>query len=165
MTRSSDESEFAALVDTHGSSIMALLGRLCRNRHDAEEVFQEVALRVWKSFSLRTRPPLENPRAWLMTIAYRAFLDKVAARRTHELLAVVADSRADSPHSLAEAAERRDEVQAAIDELAPAMREVVVLHYAGGLSLRETARAMQISEGTVKSRLNSALGKMRRVLE
>jgi RNA polymerase sigma-70 factor (ECF subfamily) len=165
MTHSSDESEFVALVDSHGSAVMGLLHRLCRNQHDAEEVFQEVALRVWKSFSSQPRPPLENPRGWLMTIAYRTFLDKVASRRTHESLVGVADRRAESPYSVAEEAERRDSVHAAIDELAPPIREVVVLHYVGGMTLRETARAMQISEGTAKSRLNSALVKMRRVLE
>jgi DNA-directed RNA polymerase specialized sigma24 family protein len=42
---------------------------------------------------------------------------------------------------------------------------VVVLHYVGGLSLSQTAATMEISEGTVKSRLNAALKKLRGVLE
>ena len=59
---------------------------------------------MWKRFSSRPRPPLENPRGWLMTIAYRTSLDTIASRRSHESLIGIADSRAQSPHSLAEEA-------------------------------------------------------------
>ena len=52
-----------------------------------------------------------------------------------------------------------------LDELSDPIREVVILHYAGGLSLSETAAAMGISKGTAKSRLSSALVKLRSVLQ
>ena len=46
-----------------------------------------------------------------------------------------------------------------------ALRQVVILHYTGGLTLRETAEALACSEGTVKSRLNAAITKLRSMLE
>jgi RNA polymerase sigma-70 factor, ECF subfamily len=55
-----------------------MLRRLCGNGHDAEDLFQEVALRVWKH--LGDRPRLRDDRAWLMRIAYRAYLDHQARR-------------------------------------------------------------------------------------
>ena len=65
--------EFLALLDAHGGVLMGMLRRLCGNHHEAEDVFQETAVRVWRSFA--GRPTLRSPRAWVMTIGYRAFLD------------------------------------------------------------------------------------------
>ncbi len=56
-----------------------------------------------------------------------------------------------------------------MSELPDDIRQVVILHYTAGLTLRETAAAMDISLGTVKSRLNAALNsclnKLRSLLE
>ena len=151
------------MVDAHGASVMAMLRRLCGNRHDAEDAFQEMAMRVWRSFS--SRPRLRNPRAWLMTIAYRTSLDHRARRRRHECLQDSPDDGPDTPQQSAERSEARDRVHAAIADLDEPIREVVVLHYIGGLSLRQTAESMGIADGTVKSRLNAALMKLRSALE
>jgi RNA polymerase sigma factor (sigma-70 family) len=99
-----------------------------------------------------------------MTIAYRTFLDYRARRTTPERLIEPAD-RHGNPLDAAEQSEMRDHLNAAIANLAEPIREVVVLHYSGGLSLRQTADAMGISTGTVKSRLNTALRALRSVLE
>src|SRR5262245_59876102 len=85
----SDQSEFLQMVDDHGSAVLALLRRLCGNLPDAEDAFQETAVRVWKSFD--RRPPLRNPRAWLMQIAYRAFVDQHHRRRKGDVLTDVTD--------------------------------------------------------------------------
>jgi RNA polymerase sigma-70 factor (ECF subfamily) len=154
---------FMEMVDAHGPAVMGMLRRMCRNNHDAEDVFQETAIRVWRNFA--SRPRLRNPRAWLMTIAYRTFLDqKVRGRRQHESFVDAPDTRSESP---LEKTSKADEVQnmlAAMEDLPEMVREVVVLHYSGGLSLRETAAVLGISTGTVKSRLNAALVKLRSVL-
>src|SRR5262245_5960136 len=152
-----------ALLDDHGASLMALLRRLCGNQPDADDVFQETAVRVWKNFA--SRPWLRNPRSWLMTIGYRAFLDSRDRRRSGSELVDPTDTRSRSPGELAERAEDFDRIQAAIQGLPDSIREVVVLHYVGGLSISQTAAAIQIAEGTVKSRLNSALATLRRALE
>src|SRR5262245_51538169 len=76
-----DREIFLGLVDEHGAAVLALLRRLCGRGHDAEDLFQEVAVRVWRN--LGSRPRLRNPRGWLMTIAYRAFLDHEARAPKH----------------------------------------------------------------------------------
>ena len=53
--------EFLALLDAHGGVLMGMLRRLCGNHHEAEDVFQETAVRVWRSFA--SRPTLRSPRA------------------------------------------------------------------------------------------------------
>ena len=155
--------EFLNLFDLHGATLMAMLRRLCGNHHDAEDVFQDTAIRVCRSFS--RRPRLRNPQAWIMTIGYRAFLDSRGRQETHEGLSDPTDDRNGSPMQIAERAEERDRVHAAIADLPDPIREVIVLHYVGGLTLTQTAAAMEISGGTVKSRLNTALNTLRGVLE
>ena len=69
MPTSAEYEAFMALVDEHGGSLLAMLRRLCRHEQNAEDIFQETAARVWRTFP--DRPRLTNPRGWLMTIGYR----------------------------------------------------------------------------------------------
>ena len=163
MPNDARQREFLEMLDLHGATLTAMLRRLCGNCHDAEDVFQETAARVRRSFS--TRPRLRNPEAWVMTIGYRTFLNARDRHPRHADLSDLTDDRHGSPGQMAERSEERDRVQAAIAGLPEPIREVVVLHYVGGLTLGQTAAAMELSPGTVKSRLNAALNKLRSVLE
>jgi RNA polymerase sigma-70 factor (ECF subfamily) len=162
-----DREIFLGLVDEHGAAVLALLRRLCNRGYDAEDLFQDVAVRVWRN--LGSRPTLRNPRGWLMTIAYRVYLDHQAQTPR---LAPLSDNEAlpsrggpdQDPAVLTERREQCEIVEGAVAELSPATRSVVTLHYTGGLSLREIAKALGISVGTVKSRLNSGLEQLRRRL-
>ena len=157
-----DRRKFVALLESHGPAMLAMLRRLCRNPHDADDVYQETAMRVWRH--LASRPLLRNPKAWLMTIAYRAFVDHHERRRKHEPFFELADPRASGPAEQAEQSEWAQRLDAALETLAPGLRQVMVLHYTGGLTLRQTAAAMGLSIGTVKSRLNAALSELRSTL-
>ena len=156
--------EFSRLLDAHGAMLMSMLRRLTCNSHDAEDLFQETAARVWRS--LPTRPWLSNPRAWLMTIGYRVFVDwrKRQEDRPSPLLET-ADARVIDPVHGAVACESTERLRRAVSALPREVREVVVLHYMSGLSLRQTGRAMEIPLGTVHSRLNSALIQLRSILQ
>lgn len=159
---------FRELFESHGPALMAMLRGLLRSTHDAEEVFQETAIRVWKD--LRKAPLLRNPRAWLMTIGYRSAIDARRARHNptvHSPAVLDSESCHDPgppPDRLAEQREMNERVTALLDDLPPALREVVVLHYTGGLTLRATAKAMGLPVGTAKSRLNQALQTLRQRL-
>ncbi|QEH32463.1 ECF RNA polymerase sigma factor SigE [Aquisphaera giovannonii] len=164
----SDRDAFLGLVDEHGAVVLAFLRRLCGRGDDAEDLFQEVAVRVWRN--LASRPGLRNPRAWVMTIAYRVFLDHRAGRPRmasleddEGLLASRAGPDPD-PAVLTETRERCAIVRDAMLGLSPPVREVFALHYTAGLSLREVAGVLGISVGTVKSRLGAGLEQLRREL-
>jgi RNA polymerase sigma-70 factor (ECF subfamily) len=158
----SDRRKFVALLESHGPALLAMLRRLCRNPHDADDVYQDTAMRVWRH--LASRPRLRNPKSWLMTIAYRAFVDHHERRRKHEPFFELADPRAEEPAQHAEQSEWAQRLDAALETLAPALRQIMVLHYSGGLTLRQTAAAMGLSIGTVKSRLNAGLQTLRSTL-
>jgi RNA polymerase sigma-70 factor (ECF subfamily) len=157
---------FLDLVDRHGATVLAMLRRLCGNVHDADDVFQEVAARVWRN--MHSRPRLRNPRAWLLTVAYRQFLDHRARWPVHASLSdhdpPGRDWSALDPSILAERSDEGRMLDEAVKELPEVLRTVIVLHYTGGLSLRETAAAVGITVGTAKSRLNSGLEQLRRRL-
>ncbi len=155
--------QFMEMLDAHGPALMTMLRRLCRSGHDAEDVFQDTAVRIWRGFG--SRPRLRNPRGWIMTIGYRAYVDSRVERRVHEELQDPPDERHRASEQAVEHSEACRNVSAAIAELSDPIREVVVCHYLGGLTLSETASAMKISQGTAKSRLNAALSKLRSVLE
>jgi RNA polymerase sigma factor (sigma-70 family) len=155
--------EFMRMLDAHGPALMAMLRRLCGGSQDAEDVFQETAVRIWSGFG--SRPRIRNPRGWVMTIGYRAYVDARAAAKKYDELDDLADERTLPAEQLAGQSESCRDVNKAIAELSAPIREVVVCHYIAGLTIRETAAAMNLSTGTVKSRLNAALGKLRRVLE
>jgi RNA polymerase sigma-70 factor (ECF subfamily) len=162
-----DRATFLALLDRHGARAFGMLRRLCGNGHDAEDLFQDVAVRVWKHMG--ERPRLRDDRAWLLTIAYRAYLDHQARRPpAHVPLfddETLGRARTDrDPVAIAERTERARLVNEAVATLSPLLREVVVLHYTGGLSLRQVATATGASIGTVKSRLSAGLEQLRRRL-
>jgi RNA polymerase sigma-70 factor, ECF subfamily len=162
-----DRDTFQALVDEHGATVLAMLRRLCRNPHDADDLFQEVAVRVWRN--LGSRPILRNPRAWLLTIAYRVYIDHQAERPCYAALfdndeALARGGSDRDPVAIAERAERAQLVNSAVAELSPPLRSVIALHYTAGLSLRQVATTMGVSVGTVKSRLSAGLEQLRRRL-
>jgi RNA polymerase sigma-70 factor (ECF subfamily) len=163
MADSRDCDAFLKLVEQHGAVLLAMLRHLCGNGPDADDVFQETAVRVWRSIS--RRPLLRNPRAWLLTIGYRTFLDLRDSRPHQQAYAEVADTRLESPGDRAVRLEEAERSAVAIEQLSEPLRQVVILHYTGALSLRQTGEVLGISEGTVKSRLNAALAKLRSVLE
>ena len=120
---SRERREFLALVDAHGSTLVAMLPPPCRNSHDAEDVFQETAVRVWQTFE--NRPKLWNPRGWLIKIAFRAFLDyqersnRTQQDKTQAPLIELADIHSPSPESLAERSEWCQRLSVAIEGCRP----------------------------------------------
>lgn len=153
---------FLDLLDRHGRALVSMLRRLCPTPHDVDDVFQDTAMRAWRS--LPGKGGLRNPRAWLMTIAYRSALDHRAGRSQHGEFQDGPDEAVADPSCQAQQAEEHQRVNGAVAELAGAIRDVVVLHYTAGLTLRQTAGAMGISVGTAKSRLSRGLKQLRKAL-
>jgi RNA polymerase sigma-70 factor (ECF subfamily) len=166
MADSQRRDEWVTLLDAHGDALWALVRKLCRHSQDAEDVFQEAAARAWRHWP--GLAALGNPRAWLLTIGYRAFLDQRKRRPAGEPLgeadALLPDRRFAGPTAAAVASEEACRVREAVAALGDDVREVFVLHYSGGLSLAEAAEAMGIHAGTVKSRLARGLNELRRRL-
>jgi RNA polymerase sigma-70 factor (ECF subfamily) len=153
---------FDAVYDEHGAGLYRyLLGRV-RRVEVAEDLLQTVMLRVVRSRrKLRT---VENPRAWLFTIARnelsRHFAE--AARRGQEV--------GEEPIPLVAAPEARDDedleaLRNALGRLAPERWEVVSLKVYQGLTFAEIGEVTGVSPNTAASRYRYALEDLKRMLE
>jgi RNA polymerase sigma-70 factor, ECF subfamily len=129
----------------------------------AEEVVQEVMLRVWRnaeSFDERRG----SFRSWLYQIAANVVIDMHRRRGSRPALAQLVADPASERESLEDEVERW-QLRMVIANLRPEHREVISLVHFEGLKLREAADRLHIPVGTVKSRCYYALESLRVALE
>ena len=165
--RRGDAKAFETFVLTYQHRVYSISLRMLGNRSEAEEIAQEVFLRVYRSIGeFRGDSKLST---WLYTITSRLCLNRLKAgnprRRAGEsVLDKIADGRPNPDARLLEA-ERESAVHQAIQELDDDRRIVVVLRDLHGLSYDEIASALDLDPGTVRSRLHRARMELRQRLE
>ncbi len=164
----SDPQTFSAMYDKHQRGVYSAAYRICGDPTQAQDVVQDVFLRVWR------KPDRFDSRrgelgSYLRLMARSRALDlwregQAAGRAGDRLKLVVARQEQrveDRPADLAERAETREAVQEALETLPDAQREAVVLAYWGGLTADEIARESHVPLGTAKSRIRLGLTKLR----
>ena len=163
-----DEAALATLYQRHGAAVWGLARRVTGDAQAAEEVTQTVFLALW-SHAGRYDPARGALRSWLLAQAHGRAVDHVrseAARRRRQdrdaQLSMVPPSA--EVEVAVHAAALAADVQRAVDALPAGEREAILLAYFGGHSYRETAQLLDQPEGTVKSRIRSALQNLRRTL-
>ena len=150
----------------HGRFLYTVAYRLTGNDDDAQDLVQEVLLRVRRG--LRTYEP-GNLEGWLSRITTNAFLDEMRRRRRRpaEVLPEEPD-RAAPPAPGADVALESsalpEEVQDALRRLPPDYRAAVVLCDVVGLSYEEIGAALDIPVGTVRSRIHRGRAQLRAAL-
>jgi RNA polymerase sigma factor (sigma-70 family) len=154
------------IVRTHSARVYRLAYRLTGNPHDAEDLTQEVFVRVFRSLSQYTPGTFEG---WLHRITTNLFLDQVRrkARVRFEPLPEDADRvRGNEPEPSQVLDDRMfdADVQAALDSLPAEFRAAVVLCDIEGLSYEEIAATLGIKLGTVRSRIHRGRAQLRRAL-
>lgn len=137
---------------------------ITRDAAEAEDAAQEAFLNVYRALGrFRSGAPFKP---WLLKIVSNEARNRRrdAGRRAGLALRVAGEHSPEaptSPESSIVAAERRDELLLAVDGLAEESRMVISCRYFLGLSEEETAAVLGCPQGTVKSRLSRALGKLR----
>ncbi|HET8795088.1 MAG TPA: RNA polymerase sigma factor SigE [Arthrobacter sp.] len=145
------------VVNDHSAKVFRLAYRLTGNRFDAEDLTQEVFVRVFRSLANFKPGTLDG---WLHRITTNLFLDQ--ARRKQRIrfdgLADDAESRLPGrdpgPERSFEFNNLDLDIQAALEDLPPDFRAAVVLCDIEGLSYEEVAHALDIKLGTVRSRIH-----------
>jgi RNA polymerase sigma-70 factor (ECF subfamily) len=154
------------VVRTHSARVFRLAYRLTGNRHDAEDLTQDVFVRVFRSLDSYTPGTFEG---WLHRITTNLFLDRVRRQQRIRFDALPDDAErlaGDTPSPATEIDERLfdPDVQRALDALAPEFRAAVVLCDIEGLSYEEIAATLGVKLGTVRSRIHRGRAQLRAAL-
>jgi RNA polymerase sigma-70 factor, ECF subfamily len=161
--QSGDPRAFEDLVRTLERPLLYYATKLAGSQTNALDVLQETWLLAFRGIR-RLKDP-ESLRPWLYRIAHGVAVDRI--RRS------VARARAEEAHLDGAVESVEPEFSAgdsavihrALDELEPAHREVLVLHFLEDFSVAEIAGIVKCPEGTVKSRMFHAKRAMRALLE
>jgi RNA polymerase sigma factor (sigma-70 family) len=156
------------IVRTHSARVYRLAYRLTGNQHDAEDLTQEVFVRVFRSLSSYTPGTFEG---WLHRITTNLFLDS-ARRKQRIRFEGLADEMAHrlagsepTPAQAFDDSHLDDDVQAALKALPPEYRAAVVLCDIEGFSYEEIAATLGVKLGTVRSRIHRGRAQLRSALE
>ncbi|MEO7804986.1 MAG: sigma-70 family RNA polymerase sigma factor [Actinomycetota bacterium] len=151
----------------HGGGILALARRVTGDRGLAEDVVQEVFVRLWYE-PQKFDPERGSLRTYLMTNCHGRSVDMVrseTARRAREAKeGRAAVSETYEPQREIEAASDAKQVREVLGALPEPEREAIELAYFGGRTYREVAGLLNVAEGTIKSRIRAGLRKMRNSL-
>ena len=163
-----DTRAFEALMQPYEGRVYALCVRMLGNVHDGEDCAQEAMLRIWQKIgSYRGEASFST---WVYRVTASCCTDALRRRRPQSSLEALQeegfDARDDAPTppERQEARETQRAIAAALSDIPADMRSVFLLRDVHGLSVEDTARALGISGGTVKSRLSRAREKLARSL-
>jgi len=172
--RRRDPEALATFFEHYFDRIYAMVYRLLGDRHAAEDVAQEVFLKIHRA--AHTLDPNREPLPWITTIAYNACRDlwRSGSYRLSKQAASIDDpehgdtqltSRSDDPEQALIAAERTDQVQRAITALPEALRVVVVLREYQGASYEQIAEMTGTTPVAARKRFSRALAELGKMLE
>jgi RNA polymerase sigma factor (sigma-70 family) len=155
------------LVRQHSARVYRLAYRLTGNMHDAEDLTQEVFVRVFRSLPGYTPGTFEG---WLHRITTNLFLDMARRRQRirfeglgDQAMGLLCDDEP-TPAQAFDARHLDTDVQQALEALAPEYRAAVVLCDIEGLSYEEIAATLGVKLGTVRSRIHRGRAQLRTAL-
>jgi len=162
-----DARAFEALVRAHEEIAFRVAYVITRNRADAEDAAQEGFVKAWRALGrFRSDAPL---RPWLLRIVANEARNRrrSAGRREHLAVRAAASpgEAAPSPEEAAVGAEERRRLLDRLEQLPEQARLVLTCRYLLELSEEETAAALGVRHGTVKSRSARALARLREAYE
>ena len=164
--RAGDEAALAELYNLYFPRVYRYILARMGNPYDAEDLTEEVFLRVIDAierFQWREAPFS----AWLFRIAHNAVISqrrKEGARGRSTPLSEALPMNSQGPEETVEKRLVLNEVMKAAETLPEAQRRVISLRFAAGLTVAETARAMDKGEGNVKVIQHKAIAKLREML-
>lgn len=149
-----DANAFAGLVKQHQRAVFNVAYRIVRDYEDASDVAQSAFVKAYEK--LDTFNEQYKFFSWIYRIAVNEALNFVNKRKPEDELDERMVSNARGPEQLTEIGERNEQIQAALQDLPPDYRTVIVLRHFRELSYKEMAEVLLIPEKTVKSRLFTA---------
>ncbi len=151
-----EASAFAFIVRRWQGPIVNLAYRFCRDRSRAEDMAQEAFLRAFRALPKWRREAAFS--TWLFALATNLFRSEIRRWPPFEALQHIDLESADpvTPEETAGEEENAEKLQRLVHSLPPKYRDVLILFYFHDMNVAQTARSLQVPEGTVKARLSRA---------
>lgn len=148
-----DPAAMRVLVERFQSDVFGLCVRIMRHAHDAEDVVQDVFVRVFRS--LKRWDETRQLRPWILGIAINRCRTAMAKRaKRPETVDYLQDTASGEPED--DSRELAATIRDAVDELRPDYREVFVLFHESGQSYEEISATIERPVGTIKTWLHRA---------
>ncbi len=170
-----EERAFRALVERFKKKVYYLALDMAGNPVDAEDISQEVFIKVYRSFSTFKRGAKLG--SWLYRVTYNASIDHLRSKGlapepvADEVLEsygreanAPAQARTSDPVAAAESSQLQARIAAALDKISPQEKAVFVLRHYEDLKLKDIAETLGLSIGSVKSYLFRAVHKLQKEL-
>ena len=157
---------FRRLIERQVDASYRLAAVILGDRVEAEDAVHDAAVSAWRGFAALRDPDRFD--AWFRRIVVNGCRDRLRARARRRVVDVgreLADAEHPRVADVAEAAAVRDALARAIDSLGPEEQVLVALRFHADLTVPAIAEALGIPEGTVKSRLHHAMGRLRTALQ
>jgi RNA polymerase sigma-70 factor, ECF subfamily len=161
--RAGDHEAFRRVVELHHQRIYRVAYAVMAEEGEAAEVTQETFIKAWRGL-----PRFRGDAAlatWLTRLALNTARDHLRRQRARQVLHLLRGTARAGDDDPAEAVAERDAVRHALGQLSPQARQIVALRYGQDHSIAEIAALLACPEGTVKSRLNGALIRLRAILQ
>lgn len=168
-----DQQALAQLYDRYCRLLFTLILRILRDRGEAEDVLQEVFVRVWDRAD-RYDPALGVPAAWLARISRNRAIDRLRSRTVRADVQVPASENpspvtlsgpASDPEGLAVAGQQRQAIRTALEGLPDNQRALIESAFFEGYTQSELAERFNLPLGTVKTRIRTGMQALRAALE
>ena len=156
---------YRELVERHGRAVLNLVARMVRDGGVAEELAQDAFVKAFSA--LRSFDPSYKFSNWILRIAHNTAIDYLRKSRPdtvsfdagapgHGLADALVDEKERSPLDRAVQRGLREDLEAALGQLRPEYRRLVIMRYLEDLSYEEIADTLGLPLGTVKSHLHRA---------
>jgi RNA polymerase sigma-70 factor (ECF subfamily) len=165
--RKGDDDAWRELVDRFGPKVYAISYHFTLKREDAEELSQEIFLKLFENLHRYDGGfPLV---AWILSVSRNLCIDRYRRRKREKSFRFVSDDAVttllksdDDPAGMAIKKERTQLLFAALSEIPEDLAEILILRDLNGLAYDEIGTALELPEGTVKSRLFRARAEVAR---
>jgi RNA polymerase sigma-70 factor (ECF subfamily) len=165
--RKGDDDAWRELVDRFGQKVYAISYHFTLKREDAEELSQEIFLKLFENLHRYDGGfPLV---AWILSVSRNLCIDRYRRRKREKSFRFVSDDAVtallkseDDPSSVALKRERTQLLFSALSEIPEDLAEILILRDLNGLAYDEIGKALELPDGTVKSRLCRARAEVAR---
>lgn len=163
--------EIEQLIKQHLKSVYNFVYRIAGNRSEAEDITQEVFIKVWRN--LGKFKPEQNLKPWIFAIARNTTLDSLRKRKNISFSRLDSDDQSfeetlsdmeDLPDEIFMRKELAKELEEALSKIRPDFKEIILLRYMEDLNFEEISEIVGKPLNTVKSHHRRALSAIRKII-